>query len=159
MDYRILNNKKYYLYIPTVKKHRITYAVVSSIVLTIGLGAFDWMCIYAFKWVGFAFALILSSIILYCYISVWFMGYFILTPDEKSLILKRPKRKDRSIDFSSVKELKFEMPEDRSERGLKFFPMMAVYNHDEDVLFYVCANPEIIELFRSHGIPCHKGDL
>ena len=155
---RLLIPKKYYLYFPTEIKRRIINIVGYSLFTLIWAVSSLFVFCSAFKsaW-GIIPALLPIPLIAYVVMLIFTGGYFYISEDNTNIIVKRKKMRDTVVSFSSIKELRYKVPKDSHDRAINFFPLFAVYNHTGDILFYVCQDEEVIKLFRSHNIPCHKG--
>ena len=143
--------KRYNLYVPTDKTLAIFVAcILPPAGATVGIIALYFSekipLVLLIPWLA------LMAFLAYIIIEICTRGYFYVTDGGDAIVIKRRHRRDMTVRFETVKELRYTPTEVRRNEGFYHFPMMTVYSQEDNVLFYVCDSAAIIALFNSHGI-------
>ena len=149
--------KKYYINIRNSKKKMIVDLLPIPI-FSIYIVFFIWL-VLSLPWIvaiplGFVICMLAYIVIPY---SVYAFTNRIYVDEEKGeILLKRFRRKDQVIKFSSISRLETAKNDDASLGGINGrggANVYAVKNTDGYVMFYFVNDKVLLELFESHQIP------
>ena len=149
--------KKYYINIRNSKKKMIVDLFPIPI-FSIYIVFFLWL-VLTYPWIvaipfGFVICMLAYFVIPY---SVYALTNRIYVDEEKGeILLKRFRRKDQVIKFSSISRLETAKNDDASLGGINGrggATVYAVKNTDGYVMFYFVNDKVLLELFESHQIP------
>ena len=149
--------KKYYINIRNSKKKMIVDLFPIPI-FSIYIVFFLWL-VLTYPWIvaipfGFVICMLAYFVIHY---SVYALTNRIYVDEEKGeFLLKRFRRKDQVIKFSSISRLETAKNDDASLGGINGrggATVYAVKNTDGYVMFYFVNDKVLLELFESHQIP------
>ena len=154
--------KKYYINIRNSKKGKIIDLFPLAILL-VYIGFWVWM-IFSLIWIV---AIPLGLVI--CMLAYFFIPYSvyaftnrIYVDEEKGeILLKRFRRKDQVIKFSSISRLETAKNDDVSLGGINGrggATVYAVKNSDGYIMFYFINDKVLLNLFESYNIPIIKID-
>ena len=154
--------KKYYINIRNSKKGKII-DLIPLATLLVYIGFLVWM-IFSLIWIV---AIPLGLVI--CMLAYFFIPYSvyaftnrIYVDEEKGeILLKRFRRKDQVIKFSSISRLETAKNDDASLGGINGRGGAIVYavkNSDGYIMFYFINDKVLLNLFESYNIPIIKID-
>ena len=143
--------KKFNLYVPTDRKLAIFVACILLLIgATVGMITPFFSkkipLVLLIPWLAF------MAFFTYLIIEIYTRGYFYVVDGGDAIVIKRRHRRDMTVRFETIKELRYTPIEVRRDEGFYHFPMMTVYSQEDNVLFYACESSAIIALFKSHGI-------
>ena len=154
--------KKYYINIRNSKKGKIIDLFPLAILLAY-IGFWVWM-IFSLTWIvsiplGLVICMLAYFVIPY---SVYALTNRIYVDEEKGeILLKRFRRKDQVIKFSSISRLETAKNDDASLGGINGrggATVYAVKNSDGYIMFYFVNDKVLLNLFESYNIPIIKID-
>lgn len=155
--------KKYYINIRNSKKKMIVDLLPTTI-LSIYIVFFLWL-VLTYPWIvaipcGLVICMLAYFVIPY---SVYAFTNRIYVDEEKGeILLKRFRRKDQVIKFSSISRLETAKNDDASLGGINGrggANVYAVKNSDGYVMFYFVSDKVLLDLFEKHQIPIIKIDF
>ncbi|MBQ5930423.1 MAG: hypothetical protein IIX02_06495 [Clostridia bacterium] len=155
--------KKYYINIRNSKKGKIIDLIPLAILL-VYIGFLVWM-IFSLTWIvailwGLVICMLAYFVIPY---SVYALTNRIYVDEEKGeFLLKRFRRKDQVIKFSSISRLETAKNDDASLGGINGRGGAIVYavkNSDGYIMFYFVNDKVLLNLFEKHQIPIIKIDF